>query len=228
MLKTLTKNARVIGLVDWHLDVERDLESDKKAMAITAPKEVIALKAYFKDLPNKPIHHRNRVIFYLIFELALKNSILSKLQLGDLDLANKKLKIGGKSKKLSSKLVKYLSQWLEARGSSEAESPLLTNFDHAKKKQTGLSSTSIYRIIKNLGSAIGMEINPRSVRQGVIQEKAYKINSAANVSAVNANTAGNSKLLSFSGFISEKSLKRYQPEPTPDQGPRVYQDLLDD
>ena len=198
MLKTLTKNARTQGLVTWHLEVERDLEG-----AITEPvtanlTEVAHLSAYFENLPDKPIHQRNRALLFLIQDLALKSSEICDLTFADLSLSKKILVVGKEKKKLPKRLGQALSLWIAVRGFDAG--PLFTNFDHAKKKDQGITTTSIYRIIKGLGKEIGLELNPRSLRQGAIAHKLETKKTGGKISS----------LMTFSGFTHEKSLKRYQ------------------
>ncbi|MDX2470943.1 MAG: tyrosine-type recombinase/integrase [SAR324 cluster bacterium] len=196
MLKTLTKNARNKGLVAWHLEVERDIEGAIAKPIATDLKAVAALAAYFEDLPDKPIHQRNRALLYLIQDLALKSSEICDLTFANLSLSKKTLTVGKEKKNLPKRLGQALSLWVAVRGFGAG--PLFTNFDHSQKSGQGLSTTSIYRIIKGLGKEIGVELNPRSLRQGAIAHK------------LETKKSGLASLMSFSGLTHEKSLKRYQ------------------
>ena len=103
-----------------------------------------------------------------------------------------------KKRHINKRLQTALLQWLEIRGYKAGA--LFQNFDHAKKA-TGLTGTSIYRIIKQIGQGIGQEVTPQSLRRIVIQEKISQSEGCPKKLA---------RILEFSGHKSMKSLDIYR------------------
>jgi integrase len=106
---------------------------------------------------------RDRALLRLAFDLGLRRGELASLDLEHLDLGEGTLAVLGKGQEgrelltLPPETVAVLHAWLEQRGRKPG--PLFFNFDRAGKGQR-LTSTSIYRIVRELGEQIQVRARP--------------------------------------------------------------------
>jgi len=61
-----------------------------------------------------------------------------------------------------------LNAWLEVRGT--AEGPLFTNFDRAGQGNGRLTGTAVYKLIRNIGQAVGATTRPHGLRHLAVTE----------------------------------------------------------
>lgn len=123
---------------------------------------------------NDPKGIRDRAIVRALFDLALRRGELVSLDLEDLDLKARTLRVIGKG--LAEKMVltipektaEALAVWLGIRGISPG--PLFTNFDHARKGDGRLSGRSVHRIVKSLGDQVGLTTRPHGIRHTSVTE----------------------------------------------------------
>lgn len=170
-LRSIVKEARRKGHLEWELDISNEkVRSGHKNTPIDADtfKELLLRASGQK---NSLKSTRDKAILRLLNDLAMQIGSIVDLNTGDVDLSRNRIMVrvpGSKSrinKILPEKTAQALKQWLEYRGGSNG--PLFTNCDHAGKGNR-LTATSIYRIVKQLGREIGVEVGPLGIRQAAI------------------------------------------------------------
>lgn len=212
VLRGISEMAKAKGIIDWSLQVESELVIPETASLPEDHREV--LNKLLKHLEGqKPLLRASRdmALLLLIFDLGLKTSQLEALTMQDLDLHQGHVMIslskGEKRKrKLSKRSQLALLQWVEARGLKAGA--LFQNFDRANKA-TGLSGTSIYRVIRDLGNQVGLKLTPQSLRRAVIQKKLKETGGCP---------VKMQRVAEYASHQSIKSLALYQVDSEEDQG----------
>lgn len=172
-LRSLTKLARTFGLVTWTLEVESlpaQPYLDTRGPGRLAVKRMMAAVAKRTD----PTALRDRAILRLLYDLAMRRGEVVALNLGDIDLGGGSVTIVGKGRTQKTTLSlpqptqAALADWIAVRG--EAPGPLFLNFDPVKKGDGRLSSTSLYRIVREMGQQVGIKVTPHGLRHTAITE----------------------------------------------------------
>jgi len=171
-LRSLLKLARTLGLVPWTLDVpavRAECYRDTRGPGVDGVRRLLGALADRQDAKGL----RDRVIVRLLYDLALRRAEVVRLDVEDVDLAAGTVAVLGKGRR--EKLVRTLpdatraalAAWLAIR--STAPGALLVNFDRARKcAGCGLSSTSVYRIVRALGAGVGLAVRPHGLRHAAI------------------------------------------------------------
>lgn len=173
-LRSLVKAAKKAGVLDWKLDIPNEKVDYQPSVACLGKEQINLLLTTAKNQENQKKAARDYAIIRLLFDLALKRQIIADLELKDFDAVGKTLvirsnqKLPDKIKLLPIKTVNALNNWLKHR--SDTEGSLFENLDIAAKKSQGLSSTSIYRIVKQIGESIGIQVTPEEIRKASIKE----------------------------------------------------------
>ena len=169
-LRSLVKLARTLGLVPWTLDVpavRSEGYRDTRGPGVDGVRRLLGALADRQDAKGL----RDRVIVRLLYDLALRRAEVVRLDVEDVDLAAGTVAVLGKGRR--EKLVRTLpdatraalAAWLAVRGT--APGPLLVNADRARKAP-GLTSTSVYRIVRALGASVGLTVRPHGLRHAAI------------------------------------------------------------
>jgi integrase/recombinase XerC len=114
---------------------------------------------------------RDRALLRLAFDLGLRRGELASLDFEHVDLEAGTLAVQGKGQEgrelltLPPETIAVLRGWLEQRGLEPG--PLFLNFDRAQKGRR-LTSTSIYRIVRELGEQVHVKARPHGVRHAAI------------------------------------------------------------
>ena len=114
---------------------------------------------------------RDRAILRLAFDLGLRRGELASLDLDHLDLEAGRLAVLSKGQEarelltLPPETIAVLRAWLMQRGREPG--PLFINFDRAGKGRR-LTSTSIYRIVRELGEQVQVRARPHGLRHAAI------------------------------------------------------------
>jgi integrase/recombinase XerC len=170
-IRSLTKLARTIGLIDWALDarnVKTRAYRDTKGPGVEGFRRLLAHLALRDDAKAK----RDRAIVRLLFERALRRGEVASLDLIHLDLAAGTLDVRGKGDTgretltLPDSTRRTLSEWVAVRGT--APGPLFTNLDRAKKGSGRLTGAGIWAIVTTLGEATGQTVRPHGLRHAAI------------------------------------------------------------
>jgi len=173
-LRSLVKLARTFGIISWpQLDVPNVRSApyrDTRGPGKTGVKNLITQL----DTDHSPRGVRDKALLRLLYDLALRRGEVAGLDLSDVDLANRKITIIGKgytdkqTLSLPEPTVEALQRWIEVRGTQPG--PLFTNFDRAGKGSR-LTGTSIYRIVREHGTKVGIKrLRPHGLRHTAITE----------------------------------------------------------
>jgi integrase/recombinase XerC len=114
---------------------------------------------------------RDRAILRLAFDLGLRRGELASLDLEHVDLEAGTVAVLGKGQEgrelltLPPETVMVLRAWLEQRRLEPG--PLFLNFDRAGKGRR-LTSTSIYRVVRELGDQVDIRARPHGIRHAAI------------------------------------------------------------
>lgn len=175
-LNALVKLGRLFGLVPWQLDVPQFRLSpyrDTKGPG----------RAGFQRLQGQADRRhdrkgiRDKAILSLLYDLALRRAEVTRLDLADLDLDAGTLAVLGKGRNTKERLTlpeptkMELANWLRVRG--HGPGPLFVNVDRSPKGNRHgrrLTGTSIYRIIRKLGTVAGIQTRPHGLRHAAITE----------------------------------------------------------
>lgn len=204
-LRSLTDMAYTLGMINWKVRVKnqkvstasRDTRGPGKT-GVQKLQEEVSRRTDAKGL-------RDKVILHLLYDVALRRAEVVELDLEDVDLERGTLRILGKGRlqketlSLPTRTKKILSDWLAVRG--DIEGPLFINFHHDPRIQgKRLSATSLYRIIRDLGTQTGQKVRPHGLRHTAISEAVRK------VQAVGMDVT---KVLQFSRHKDLKTLQVY-------------------
>lgn len=204
-LRSLTDMAYTLGMINWKVRVKNQkIESTSRDTRGPGKTGVQKLREEIEKRQD-PKGLRDRALLHLLHDLALRRSEVVGLDLEDLDLESGTIRILGKGRlqketlSLPTRTRKILSEWIAVRG--HAEGPLFPNFHHNPNIQGNrLSGTSVYRIIRDLGTQTGQKVRPHGLRHTAISEAVRK------VQAVGMDVT---KVLQFSRHKDLKTLQVY-------------------
>ncbi len=203
-LRSLVNAARKMGLVGWKLNINNEKIENNGDFKSLSRNQIKALLNAARNQANKKKAARDYAIIRLMYDLALKRNFITCLQINHFNKTGKTLEIVTEGKRLSNlkilpkKTNEALINWLEFRGKEAG--PLFNNFDVAAKKPQGISSTSLYRIVKQLGDSIGLQVTPEEIRKSAISEATMQ----AKILGIS-----DQELLAFSDHKNVVSLKRF-------------------
>jgi integrase/recombinase XerC len=166
-LRSLTKLARLVGAIDWALEVP-NLPSE--AYRDTRGPGVAAIRAMLDGAPP-----REAALLHLLYDLGLRRAEVVALDVADLELSRQTVFVQGKGRLEKAPLAlppaacEALAAWLDVRG--DAPGPLFINFDRAGKgEERRLSATSLYRIVRERAERVGVRATPHGLRHTAITE----------------------------------------------------------
>jgi integrase/recombinase XerC len=173
-LRALVKLARMVGMVPWTLEVPQTPSTpyrDTRGPGRDAFRLLLAALGEADTTTTR----RDRALLRLLYDLGLRRGEVVSLDVEDLDLNAKTLRVLGKRRtekeilSLASSTADALSAWLEARPGAPT-GPLFINFDRARKGDGRLTSTYVYLIVQRLGNQIGIKVSPHGLRHTAITE----------------------------------------------------------
>lgn len=171
-LRSLVKVGRLLGRVSWLLEVESvkgGKYRDTRGPGTDGVRRILAALA--ERGGAKGI--RDAAIVRLLHSPALRRGELVALDLTDLNLETGALRVIGKGRRepetltLPTPTLEALRAWVAVRGTEPG--PLFANLDRAKKGQR-LTGTSVHRIVRLLGQAVGLPTRPHGLRHAGITE----------------------------------------------------------
>lgn len=201
-IRSLVKKAKSLGLVNWSVDIKNEKILPPSEKQIFEKEDIKMLFTACKNQQDARKASRDMAILRLLYDLVLKRSALVQMDFDDLDLKTSTiLTTNGskrKLKRLPAATKNAIEEWIRHRGIEPG--PLFVNFDHARKGKR-LSSTSIYRIVKEWGHKAGIRITPDQLRQTAITE------ALGNASKLGID---DKEVLSLTDHKSVTSLKRHK------------------
>lgn len=162
--------AAALGLVTWSIEVASEKVEryrDTRGPGLDGVRKILAGLADRHD----PKAVRGRAIIRLLHDLALRRGELVRLDLEHLDLEAATVAVRGKGREgrelltLPHETAEALQTWVALRGGGPG--PLFTNVDRAGKGQR-LITTSVYRLVAELGQRVGVRARPYSLRHSAI------------------------------------------------------------
>jgi integrase/recombinase XerC len=171
-VRSLVALARMLGLSSVRLEVpgvKAEMYRDTRGPGAAGVRHLLGLL----DGRDGAKAVRDRAIVRCLFDLGLRRGEVVGLDLVHLDLAAGTMDVLGKGRtgrerlSLPEPTCAALAAWVAARG--QEPGPLFLNFDHAGKGQR-LTGTSIYRIVRALGSQAGLTVHPHGLRHAAITE----------------------------------------------------------
>ena len=183
-LRSMVEQAGTLGLVSWELKIRgvksqpyRNTEGPgtrnirKMLGLVECRKKRRSKKGSQHETKTNPKAIRDFAILRLLYDLALRRGEVVSLDVGDVDLEGRKIKVKGKGRAeqeilaLPEPTAKALADWIRALG--EADGPLFVNFDRAKKG-CRLTGAAVYYLIRKLGKEIGIRTRPHGLRHSAI------------------------------------------------------------
>ena len=169
-LRSMTEQAGTLGLIGWELKIKGPKSKQYRDTAGPGTRNV---RRMFNIVQGRQDAKglRDFAILRLLYDLALRRGEVVALDLEDLDLESRVIKILGKGRTekeiltLPQPTVDALRAWLEVRGSDGV--PLFTNFDRAGKGGR-LTGTAVYQIVRKLGQELGIKTRPHGIRHSSI------------------------------------------------------------
>jgi integrase/recombinase XerC len=177
-LRSLVKLARVLGLITWTLEVEGIKASSYRD---TRGPGVEGFKRMLEILEGEPDAKsiRDCAIIRLLFGMALRRGEVVSLDIAHLDLEAGRLSIMGKGRtqreslSIPPRVLVSLKAWVEIRGSHEG--PLFTALDRGHRGHR-LDGSAVYRLVSELGEAVGIDTRPHGLRHAGITAALDKTN----------------------------------------------------
>lgn len=177
-LRSVVRLARRTGLVNWALDVD---SAKAGAYRDTAGPGLDVCRAMLHELDRRaqgpPGRRakaiRDKAIVRLLFDLALRRSSVVALDLEDVDPDRRTIRVWSKgrgqgekqARNLPGLTTEALRGWLAVRG--DEPGPLFTAVDNRTRGKR-LSGTSVWRVVEDLGRAVGVRVWPHALRHGSV------------------------------------------------------------
>jgi integrase/recombinase XerC len=171
-LRSMCKVARLIGRVNWSLDVEGPRVEPRRDMR--GP-DLVDVRLVWRAAAacDGPRQRRDRCVLALLFDLGLRRAELCGIDLVDVESgpagpAAVWIRGKGRSEKerltLPGPTAAALGAWLEARG--DRPGPLVHRLDGTEAQPGRLSGECVRRIVRRLGEAAGLArpLRPHGLR----------------------------------------------------------------
>ena len=169
-LRSVVKLGRVLGMVSWSLEVEGIKDApyrDTRGCGADGFRKM--LDSLESGLDAKTV--RDRALLRLLFAMALRRGEVVSLDLEHLDLEGGRLSIMGKGRTqresltIPSRVLEALKDWVSIRG--DEPGALFTSLDRAHHGHR-LDGSGVYRIVSELGKAVGLTTRPHGLRHAGI------------------------------------------------------------
>lgn len=171
-LRSFTKAARKVGLIPWVLEVDR---LPAQPYRDTRGPGHDGFKAMLDELAKRDDAKaaRDIAIIRLLGERGLRSKEVAGLDVADVDLEKGAVFILGKMRRekewvgLAPPTTEALKRWLDVRGTDAG--PLWVRFQHAYGAGR-LSRQGLYRMVRELGDAVGVRARPHGLRHSAITQ----------------------------------------------------------
>lgn len=173
-IKGRVKDAKMIGLVTWEIDVKPPRRKQVKDVSGPTEKEFQRILRYVSN-PRTNSEKRLKAIVFMMAFMALRRNEIASLDIEHIDFPRERIKVLRKGqyerewKSMPPSTAEALRDWIRAAGIEDG--PLFINFNPAKLGDSRLSVTSIYRIIRKMGDDCGIDnLHPHAFRHFSITE----------------------------------------------------------
>lgn len=177
-LRSMVKLARILGLVVWELEVEGMKAAayrDTRAPGMAGFRKMLDFLGDSQD--EKAF--RDRATVRLLFGMARRLGEVVSLDMSHPDMECGRLSVMGKGRtqrerlSIPPKVLDSLQAWVEIRG--QHEGPLFTAVDRCHRGNR-LDGSAVYRMVSELGKAVGLTTHPHRLRHAVITEALDRTN----------------------------------------------------
>jgi integrase len=176
-LRSMTKLARLLGLIDWHLEVENLKQEDTRNNSGPDLADVRLLQRAAIARGRGKAARRARAVLALLHDLVLRRGSVCRLDLADVELGPDgrpvALMVLEKGKRERRRLVlaeptaQALLDWIQVRG--DHEGALLHRLDgHRVDGKTRMSGETVRLILAKLGKCAGLKVRPHGLRHSGI------------------------------------------------------------
>lgn len=171
-VRSLVKLARTLGMVPWMLEVEGvkgEAYRDTRGPGRGGVRRMLERLEARLDEKGR----RDRAIFRLLFDLALRRGEVVSLDLEHVDLQAGTIAVLGKGRTgrvqitLPGATRAALEAWIAVRGSHAG--PLFVSLDRASRGHR-LTGRAIYKIVRDLGDGVDLRVRPHGLRHAAITE----------------------------------------------------------
>ena len=171
-IRAVIKLARMTGMIAWALEVpniKSQSYRDTRGVGTNGIDALLNLLEQRNDLRAL----RDIAIIRLFFDVGLRVSEATNLDLPDLDLQNHTIEILGKGRTQREKLtipdgtIEALKAWLAVRPNHDNPAVFL-NFDRAKKGTGRITRFGVYKVIRLLGADLNLKTRPHGIRHDAV------------------------------------------------------------
>lgn len=203
-LRSLVALANTLGLVNWQLQIAnvRQEKSKVQGVGLAAVRTIMAAATEQSGLKSI----RDVAIVRVFFDLALRRNEVCALDVGDVDVEQKRITVKRKGHHdkvmltLPEPTVNALSEWIAERG--QEPGPLFYTFDHRlRREQRRITNDGVYKIVKGLGKRAGVRVHPHQLRHDSITEA---------VKSAQSSGYGLEEVMDFSGHSQIGTLLVYR------------------
>lgn len=174
-VRSLVKLARTVGVVPWSLEVPAVKSQRYRDTRGPGRAGFVRLVASL-DARRDPKGLRDRAVCRLLYDTALRRGEVVALDVADVELAAAAASVSvlgkGRTERervtLPAETRAAVAAWLAVRGT--APGPLFRSMDRAGQGSGRLSTTSVYRIVRQLGDRVGIRARPHGLRHAAITD----------------------------------------------------------
>jgi integrase/recombinase XerC len=174
-LRSVLRLAQYRGMIQWKSSVKglsvrayRDTEGPGK-------ENIRKMLEHVERHKTDPIRSRDVAILRMLFSMGLRRNEVASLDMADLDLGKRKVRVmrKGKTEQITLTVPKTtcaaLERWILVRG--QVNGPLFVHFSRDMTTTTRrLAGNGLFKIIREIGRAIGIETSPHRIRHTSITE----------------------------------------------------------
>jgi len=176
-LRGITKAGRLVGVITWWISVQ-DIRCKGPSRDTRGPG-----RAGFQRMVTEAALQqgdrglRDVAILRLLYDLALRSGEVSSLNIEDVDIENREIRVMGKGDYQKATLsmprptTEALKNWLTVRGGASKSAPLFVGCTMGgKKTRKRLSRISMYKVVRLIGKRVGIATRPHGLRHTAISE----------------------------------------------------------
>lgn len=170
-LRSAVKMARLMGLVEWTLEVEGEKVAAYRDTRGPGRAGFLRLLA---GLGDRKKDVRDRALLRLLYDLGLRRGEAASLDLEDVDLERGVVAILGKGRTEKEELTlpphtsAALAAWIKARGGDPG--PLFPHMDRGGRCGGRITGGGVWEIVRRLGERTGIRVRPHGLRHAGITE----------------------------------------------------------